>query len=404
MAFRFLTPVLLVPLAFASPAASFARTAEPALPPRAEILEKMRRVNDYFMADWPDVGKPIVTNRERPSNIWTRAVYYEGLLEFWRLERDPRLLDYAVRWGDAHKWSLRHFKRPNHPTTHNADDQCAGQAYLELWQLDPRPERIRDIRANIDAMLARPRHADWWWIDALQMAMPVYARLGAIVCEREGAGAGQKYFEKMHALYLNTRNEQGGAGLYNPADGLWWRDAAFVPPHKTPAGKNRYWSRGNGWVAVALIRTLDALPATPATAEYRAEYLSMLRAMCEALRKVQRDDGFWNASLHDPADYGGRETTGTALFVAAMAWGVRHGELDRAVYLPVITRAWNAMADEAVRPDGFLGYVQGTGKEPKDGQPVTRDSKPDFQDYGIGCFLLAGAELCKLPEQCGGAK
>jgi len=33
-----------------------------------------------------------------------------------------------------------------------------------------------------------------------------------------------------------------------------------------------------------------------------------------------------------------------------------------------------------------LGFVQGTGKEPKDGQPVTYDSTPDFEDYGLGCF------------------
>ena len=54
------------------------------------------------------------------------------------------------------------------------------------------------------------------------------------------------------------------------------------------------------------------------------------------------------------------------------------------------------MVKDAVHPDGFLGYVQGTGKEPKDGQPVTYDSKPDFDDFGTGCFLLAGSEIYKL--------
>lgn len=44
----------------------------------------------------------------------------------------------------------------------------------------------------------------------------------------------------------------------------------------------------------------------------------------------------------------------------------------------------------------ILGYVQGTGKEPKDGQPVTYKSVPDFEDYGVGCFLLAGTEVYKL--------
>ena len=70
--------------------------------------------------------------------------------------------------------------------------------------------------------------------------------------------------------------------------------------------------------------------------------------------------------------------------------------LDRKEYLPVLLKAWNAMVKDAVHPNGFLGYVQGTGKEPKDGQPVTYKSVPDFEDYGVGCFLLAGTEVYKL--------
>ena len=49
--------------------------------------------------------------------------------------------------------------------------------------------------------------------------------------------------------------------------------------------------------------------------------------------------------------------------------------------------------------DGFLGYVQGTGKEPKDSQPVTYDKVPDFEDFGTGCFLLAGSENLQIRPQ-----
>jgi hypothetical protein len=51
---------------------------------------------------------------------------------------------------------------------------------------------------------------------------------------------------------------------------------------------------------------------------------------------------------------------------------------------------------EAVHDSGFLGYVQSTGKDPSAGQPVTYDRGPNFEDYGLGCFLLAGAEVYKL--------
>jgi rhamnogalacturonyl hydrolase YesR len=118
--------------------------------------------------------------------------------------------------------------------------------------------------------------------------------------------------------------------------------------------------------------------------------------MMKALLPLQREDGFWNASLHDPNNYGGKEATGTSLFVYGMAWGVNNGILSENKYMQAITKGWNALASESVHEDGFLGYVQGTGKEPKDGQPVSYTSKPDFEDYGLGCFLLAGSEVYKL--------
>lgn len=167
----------------------------------------------------------------------------------------------------------------------------------------------------------------------------------------------------------------------------------LIPPYKEPNGKNCYWSRGNGWVYAALVRVLDEIPTNE---KHRADYINDFLTMSKAIKNCQRTDGFWNVSMHDESNFGGKETSGTALFVYGMAWGVRNGLLDRKEYLPVLLEAWNAMVKDAVHPNGFLGLVQGTGKEPKDSQPVTYDKVPDFEDFGVGCFLLAGSEVYKL--------
>jgi ABC-type uncharacterized transport system fused permease/ATPase subunit len=44
------------------------------------VLKQMQIANGYFMDKWPDTGKTIITNKERPSNIWTRGVYYLSLI------------------------------------------------------------------------------------------------------------------------------------------------------------------------------------------------------------------------------------------------------------------------------------------------------------------------------------
>jgi unsaturated rhamnogalacturonyl hydrolase len=350
----------------------------------AKTMESMVLANKYFMEKWPDVGKTIITERERPSNIWTRGVYYEGLMALYKLNPDPAYLKYALDWGEFHKWGLR-----DGIITRNGDNQCCGQTYIDLYILDRyKEERIKDIRACIDNMLASDKIDDWNWIDALQMAMPVYARLGKIYHE-------EKYYDRMHEMYLYTKLKHGTNGLYSEEDHLWWRDKDFVPPYKEPNGKNCYWSRGNGWVVAALVRTIDFLPKN---SKYRKEYIETLTEMFEALVSLQREDGFWNVSLMDPTNFGGKEVTGTALFVYGMAWGINEGVISKKDYQPVIDKAWNALVTESLHPDGFLGYVQGTGKEPKDSQPVGYDNVPNFEDFGLGCFMLAGSEMYKLEK------
>ena len=373
--------VCLVLLVSAFVTASAAQT----LPPADQVLVKLCVVNDQFLRAWPNPEADIVTDRARPSNIWTRATYFEGLMALHKIAPDPRYPAYAVRWAESHDWNLAY----GSTTDRVADDQCCGQTYLDLYALDPRPERVAKIKTAIDNMVNSTKSDDWWWIDALHMAMPVFARLGVLQND-------PRYFAKMYDLYSNTRSVQGTAGLYNPVEHLWWRDADFDPPYKEPNGANCYWSRGNGWVFAALARVLDVLPANES---HRAEYLRTFQDMAAALVPLQRTDGFWNASLMDPSNYGGRELTGTAMFTYGLAWGINQGHLSRATYLPVVARSWRALAELAVRPDGTLGYVQGSGKQPSDGQPVTYDSAPNFDDFGTGAFLLAGTEIYTLTSR-----
>jgi len=352
------------------------------LPSKKYLLETLIRANSYFMNEWRDVSKPIwAIDKTRPSNIWTRGVYYEGLMALYKIHPQKNYYEYAVSWGEAHRWGLR-----NGITTRNGDDQCCGQTYIDLYLIDPKPERIRDIKACIDNMVLSDKINDWTWIDALQMAMPVYAQLGTIYKDNA-------YFEKMYQLFEHTKNREGGSGLFNEAEGLWYRDKDFLPPYQTPAGKHCYWSRGDGWVVAALVRVLDIMPKN---APHREEYERIYLKMMKALAPLQRQDGFWNVSLMDETDFGGKELSGTALFTYGMAWGVNQGLLNKKQYKPIIAKAMNAMIKDCVHPNGFLGFVQGTGKEPKDGQPLSFDKVPNFTDFGVGCFLLAGAEVFRM--------
>ena len=366
-----------------------------------DVLATLRRANDYFMTKYEDPTRPTFVKKERPSSLWTRAVYYEGLMALYAIDRDPRYADYIDRWADFHQWTPRDGIK-----TTDADNQCCSQTYLERYRQKGGEEKLLPTRQNLEHQMGVSKRKNekvkskneveigWWtWIDAIQMAMPVYAQLSSITGE-------SRYIDHAMHMYSWTRDSLAG-GLYHEKDGLWWRDKDFVPPYAEPDGKPCYWSRGNGWVYAALVRVMDELLSHPAKGfeKNRNKHLKLLRkdfkAMSRALLRCQRDDGLWNVSLVS-SNYEGKELTGTALFLYGMSWGIRNGLLPERHYREACDRAWTAMERDCVHPNGFLGWVQGTGKEPKDGQPLSYTRIPDFEDFGLGCFLLGGVEYYKL--------
>jgi hypothetical protein len=207
------------------------------------------------MAKYADPTIPTNVKKVRPSNLWTRAVYYEGLMALQTIDPQQRYIDYAMTWADFHKWSPR-----NGVKTCDADDQCCGQTYIELLPYigTKDAEHIKEIRENLDYQMQTPNKKNgslygWWtWIDAIQMAMPLYMQMYNETGNKSYRDHGMK-------MYRWSRNECGG-GLFNVNEGLWWRDADYVPPYKEPDGKQCYWSRGNGWVYAALVRCMNLLP------------------------------------------------------------------------------------------------------------------------------------------------
>ena len=364
--------------AAAAHAASAAALPAPTLPSREDMVAVMRRVADQWIGAHPNSG----------DNEWANSTLMDGLIALYRLTSDATYLNYVTGWAQGHAYGLN-----GGNSTRDADSQCAGQAYLDLYGIAPAANKIAAIEAclhNMTYVNQVSKNDDWWWVDALHMAMPQFARLGAL---RGDSG----YFDKLYRLYTHTKSAEGGPGLYNPTTGLWYRDKNFLPGGiVSPSGKPVVWSRGNGWAAGAHTKVLKALPAGQANVP---EYRATLTRLVTAVAKVQRSDGFWNVNLADPNHFPGPETSGTAFFVHGTAYAIGAGLVDSATYLPVAARAWNGLVVTAVHPDGLLGYVQKVGDRPDSSQPVTYDSTADF---GVGGFLLGGTELAALATSRGG--
>jgi unsaturated rhamnogalacturonyl hydrolase len=332
------------------------------LPPRSNILSTMSLVSDYWTTHNAASG---VTNN------WNGAVDMIGEALAYDATGNSNYLNYTTAWSNAYSYGIY-----GGNTNRKADCQAAGEVYVRQYQWLGGISKLNNITTNVHAMVAGTSSTDWTWCDALNMAMPIWAKLGQIY--RDPA-----YASRMHDFYTYTKTGVGGPGLYNPTLHLWYRDATFL-------GTNTYWSRGNAWVFIAHAKVLQILPSSDPN---YAEYLAVFKAMAAELITLQQSDGFWYANLTNPAQYPTPETSGTAGFTYGFAWGIRAGILDSATYLPVVTKAWNGMVATAVHSDGFLGYVQGGGNQPSSNQPVTYT---DTADFGVGLFLEAGYQVALL--------
>lgn len=317
-------------------------------------------------------------DQEQPyfDRIWTESALYAGFMAASHALHDSRYRDAMQTMAENFHWELR----SPHP---NADDQSLAQTYLELYLQKPAPEKFAPTRTALEAVIAGagppiPKiqaQIPWWWCDALFMAPPVWVRMYAATHD-------QKYLDYLDKHFWETSDL-----LYDQQRHLYYRDVTFL--HKTDQrGNPIFWSRGEGWVMGGLARTLEYLPQSDP--DYQ-RYETQLQQMAAAVAALQDPkDGLWHSDMLDPDDYPQPEVSGSALMTFALAWGVNHGLLDRATYMPVIAKAWGGLVKQ-IYADGRLGNIQQTGAAPAHYLPSSS------YNYGVGAFLLAGAQVVDLP-------
>ncbi|MCX6876689.1 MAG: glycoside hydrolase family 88 protein [Verrucomicrobia bacterium] len=336
-------------------------------PPPEAILKDLRRVTEWQLAN----------PSKHPLHDWTQAPFFLGLASLHQVSGDAHYLAALEQFGQQLNYG------PGPRVTH-ADDHAVLQAWLNLYQLDHDPAKLKPSVEHFDKILAAlskeaPKSVSggtftWCWCDALFMSPAVWAQLSKLTGE-------PKFLAWADREWWTTTDV-----LYDASHHLYYRDNNFFTK-RTPSGKKVFWARGNGWVTGGLVHVLDQLPANHPS---REKYLGLYHDMIYTLLKLQHQDGLWRTSLLDPGGPRG-ESSGSAFFVYAMAWGVNRGLLPADTFRPAIMRGWQALANN-LQPSGMLGFVQKIGDSP-DKLDTGADST---EVYGTGAFLLAGSEIIRL--------
>jgi len=317
---------------------------------------------------------------EHDPRHWTNGAFYAGIYAAWETTKDKTLYKAMMDMGEKVNWTP--YRRWYH-----ADDIAICQTYIDLYKKEKKEKMILPTIDRLQLYISKPYPGKvkfdiikYWWCDALFMAPPTLVKLGILTGNKELLEANDNYFKECYDL------------LYNKEEHLFARDLRFVikgdEEDKWEAnGKKVFWSRGNGWVMGGLVRILKELPQNY---EFRPFYENLYKEMANRIVSLQHDDGLWRTSLLDPDSYEKGESSGSAFFCYALAWGINNGLLDEKTFLPAVRKSWKALVSN-VNDEGRLGWVQQVDEKPN--KNLDKDS---WHAYGTGAFLLAGSEVIKL--------
>jgi unsaturated rhamnogalacturonyl hydrolase len=190
------------------------------------------------------------------------------------------------------------------------------------------------------------------------------------------------------ASSIVSRLMPGGtaAMLIEYAKRLQRADGLFNHATNGPAA----WGRGNGFAALGLVEALTTIAAGDPK---RAALLDIFRRHMDAVRTHQAPDGAWRQVVDEPAAY--REESATAMLATAIARGVRHGWLDRS-FLPVVERAWRALAAHVAEDGTVVDVCASTGAGPTRRYYLDRPAITGADDRGGAMALLAAVEMIQL--------
>ena len=170
--------------------------------------------------------------------------------------------------------------------------------------------------------------------------------------------------------------------LFDEEAGLY-KHGWFSP---TNSQSEIFWCRANGWIIWATAEVLSHLPADHP--DY-ATILQQFKSHIENLIKLQHQGGLWHQVLDHPETY--LETSGSAMYVMAIARGIREGWLPES-YRKNAERGWKGISGR-ISNDGIVsGICRGTPIGHTVQFYEDRDTF-DNDPRGLGAVIQAGIEM-----------
>lgn len=344
-------------------------------------------------------GKQLKANSKYNKWMYVNGVMAIGMVQASAVLKDPKYTQYADHNYRFVFDNLEYFKKQFEAGDQKVEwrpvlkirslDDCGAMAagLLEVYREDPRPDFLaylqsvgdyilnKQVRLP-DSTLARKNPRDMtMWADDLYMSVPFLVRMAKLTGD-------ERYLD-----FAIQQVEHFNRYLYDVTTGLYFH--AYYSDTKTN-GVAR-WGRCNGWVALAQVDLIEALPQNHPK---RAALIQLLLRQITGFSRYQAASGMWHQLLDKPDAY--EESSVTSMFVYTVAKAVNEGWIP-AKYITIAENGWLALSKNVTSDGQVKNICIGTSIYDDIHYYYTRPSQLN-DTHGLGPFLLAGTEMIRAKK------
>lgn len=283
-----------------------------------------------------------------PKWTYEQGVVLKAIEQMWYATGDPKYfrhiqkgMDYWIDENGNHK--------DYHLGEYNIDHITPGLAMTTLYRVTGN-ERYRKMTELLRSQIKthpRTKEGGLWhkkiypwqmWLDGLYMAQPFYTEYSVVFGEDNFDDIANQF------VWMEKNAVDAKTGLLYHG---WDESKEQRWANKTTGQSPHFWGRAMGWYAMALVDTLEHFPRDHPR---RKELTAILDRLVVAITKVQDPkSGVW----WDIVDLGGKEknyleSSGSAMFVYAIARGVREGYLPEK-HMKIAVRGWDGIKKEFIK-------------------------------------------------------
>lgn len=415
-------------------------------------IQTLAEFKQYLQQQAEILDRPL---RLKISNRQTQAALQQPLTAQRALYWSEQLADAGLAKQTPHYvWGGWDFER-HRPTTFEYTTGIQLQAYDDLFKVSPKPAYQAAVRAMADSFVSadgtiHSYQRDKFNIDSIasgNVLLRVYEQTGASKYQQaamqlrdqlqhhpktsngafwhkliyphqvwlDGVYMGIPFLAKYNQLFNNGQGLEEVVHefvavydkLRDPVTGLyfhgWDEQKQQVWADKTTGLSPEFWSRGMGWLAMALVDTLDFIP--PERRDLREPLERMTRELAVAL-KAYADPKLqvWHQVINKAGVAGNYpESSASSMFVYFYAKALNQGLLDSS-YQDFTVQAYQGLLNQFVLVDASgtahltqmvqvagLGFGRDGSYDYYQNEPVIRDDAK-----GVAPFIMAGVQVAQL--------